>query len=95
MPALVEIFGDDAIFQFGGGSAGHPSGSRAGAHANRVALEACVQARNEGRDLALEGVEILERAARSSTELAEALDTWREIRFEFDAVDTLDHPVHA
>ena len=38
---------------------------------------------------------ILERAARSSTELAEALDTWREIRFEFDTIDTLDRPVHA
>ena len=90
MPALVEIFGDDAIFQFGGGSAGHPQGSRAGAHANRVALEACVQARNEGRDLAEEGDDILERAARHSPELRAALDTWREVRFDFDTVDTLD-----
>ena len=95
MPALVEIFGDDSILQFGGGSAGHPGGSRAGAHANRVALEACVQARNEGRDLSLEGVDVLEAAARSSRELAEALETWREIRFEFDTVDTLDRPVTA
>ena len=94
MPALVEIFGDDAIFQFGGGSAGHPQGSRAGAHANRVALEACVQARNEGRDLAEEGDDILERAARHSPELRAALDTWREVRFDFDTVDTLD-PVPA
>ena len=37
--------------------------ARAGAHANRVALEACVQARNEGRELEVEGVEILKRAA--------------------------------
>jgi ribulose-bisphosphate carboxylase large chain len=90
MPALVEIFGDDAVLQFGGGSAGHPHGSRAGAHANRVALEACVQARNEGRDLAVEGTEVLKRAARRSPELAAALDTWREITFDFAAVDTLD-----
>jgi ribulose-bisphosphate carboxylase large chain len=75
MPALVEIFGDDAVFQFGGGSAGHPKGSRAGATANRVALEACVQARNEGRDLAAEGPDILKRAARQSGELADALET--------------------
>jgi ribulose-bisphosphate carboxylase large chain len=94
MPALVELFGDDAILQFGGGSAGHPAGSRAGAHANRVALEACVQARNEGRVLAAEGVEILERAARRSPELAAALDTWRGIRFDFAGVDELD-PVPA
>ncbi|MGH2994731.1 MAG: ribulose-bisphosphate carboxylase large subunit [Gaiellaceae bacterium] len=90
MPALVEIFGDDSILQFGGGSAGHPWGSRAGATANRVALEACVQARNEGRELAAEGREVLERAASSSPELAAALETWREITFDFPTVDTLD-----
>jgi ribulose-bisphosphate carboxylase large chain len=90
MPALVEIFGDDSVLQFGGGSAGHPWGSRAGATANRVALEACVQARNEGRELALEGREVLTRAADRSPELGAALDTWREITFDFATVDTLD-----
>jgi ribulose-bisphosphate carboxylase large chain len=90
MPDLVDIFGDDAVLQFGGGSAGHPWGSRAGATANRVALEACVQARNEGKELATEGAEVLKRAASRSPELAEALETWREVRFEFETVDTLD-----
>ncbi len=90
MPALVEIFGDDSVLQFGGGSAGHPFGSRAGAHANRVALEACVQARNEGRDLGVEGTQILREAAAHSPELAAALETWREITFDFATVDTLD-----
>jgi ribulose-bisphosphate carboxylase large chain len=90
MPALVDIFGDDAVFQFGGGSAGHPQGSRAGATANRVALEACVQARNEGHDLAADGQRILKQAAAHSPELAAALDTWREIRFDFETIDTLD-----
>jgi len=90
MPALVDIFGDDSVLQFGGGSAGHPMGSRAGATANRVALEACVAARNEGRDLAAEGTQILEQAAQRSPELAAALDTWREIKFDFESVDTPD-----
>jgi ribulose-bisphosphate carboxylase large chain len=90
MPALVEIFGDDSVLQFGGGSAGHPWGSRAGATANRVALEACVQARNEGRELAFEGREVLTRAAARSPELGAALDTWREVTFDFATVDTLD-----
>jgi ribulose-bisphosphate carboxylase large chain len=54
MPALTEIFGDDSVLQFGGGTLGHPWGNAPGAVANRVALEACVQARNEGRDLAVE-----------------------------------------
>ena len=90
IPALVDLFGDDSVLQFGGGSAGHPYGSRAGAAANRVAVEACVQARNEGQDLRTEGPEILKRAASHSPELASALETWREIRFDFEAVDTPD-----
>lgn len=44
MPALTEIFGDDACLQFGGGTLGHPWGNAPGAAANRVASEACVQA---------------------------------------------------
>src|SRR6266511_3314074 len=55
MPELVAIFGDDAVLQFGGGTLGHPWGNAAGATANRVALEAVIKARGEGRDLAAEG----------------------------------------
>jgi ribulose-bisphosphate carboxylase large chain len=90
MPALLAIFGDDAVFQFGGGTLGHPWGNAAGATANRVALEACVAARNEGRAVEKEGKEILTMAARSCAELKAAMDTWKEIKFEFDTVDKLD-----
>jgi ribulose-bisphosphate carboxylase large chain len=55
-----------------------------------VALEACVQARNEGRALEREGRDILLAAARTSPELKAAMETWKEIRFEFDVVDKLD-----
>jgi len=90
MPALVNIFGDDSVLQFGGGTLGHPWGNAAGAAANRVAVEACVQARNEGRELEKEGKEILTKAAKSSPELKMAMETWKEIKFEFDTVDKLD-----
>lgn len=90
MPALVSIFGDDAVFQFGGGTLGHPWGNAAGASANRVALEACVEARNQGRHLEREGKDILTQAAKSSPELKIAMETWKEIKFEFDTVDKLD-----
>jgi ribulose-bisphosphate carboxylase large chain len=89
MPALVEIFGDDSVLQFGGGTLGHPWGNAPGATANRVALEACIQARNEGRDLAREGNDIIREAAKWSPELAAACELWKEIKFEFKAVDTL------
>ena len=89
MPALLDIFGDDSCLQFGGGTLGHPWGNAPGATANRVALEACVQARNEGRNLAREGNEVIKEAARWSPEVKAASELWKEIKFEYEAVDTL------
>ncbi|KAH6559241.1 hypothetical protein KP509_1Z021900 [Ceratopteris richardii] len=89
MPALTKIFGDDSILQFGRGTLGHPWGNAPGAVANRVALEACVQARNEGHDLAREGNEIIREAAQWSPELAAACGIWKAIKFEFDTIDVL------
>jgi ribulose-bisphosphate carboxylase large chain len=90
MPALVTIFGDDSMLQFGVGTQGHPWGNAAGAAANRVALEASVKARNEGRVIEKEARDILTEAAKSSPELAIAMETWKEIKFEFETVDKLD-----
>ena len=88
MPALVDIFGDDACLQFGGGTLGHPWGNAPGAVANRVALEACIAARNEGRDLAIEGPDIIREAAAWSPELAAACTVWSGIKFDADVIKT-------
>ena len=90
IPALVSIFGDDSVLQFGGGTLGHPWGNAAGATANRVALEASVRARNEGVAVEQEARSVLTEAAQHSPELAIAMETWKEVRFEFDVVDKLD-----
>jgi ribulose-bisphosphate carboxylase large chain len=37
-----------------------------------------------------EGKEILTQAAKSSPELKAAMETWKEVRFEYDTVDKLD-----
>ena len=50
MHQLLHYLGEDVVLQFGGGTIGHPDGIAAGATANRVALEAMIMARNEGRD---------------------------------------------
>ena len=50
MHQLLDYLGEDVVLQFGGGTIGHPMGIQAGAIANRVALEAMILARNEGRD---------------------------------------------
>lgn len=90
MHQLVHHLGEDAVLQFGGGTVGHPVGIAAGATANRVALEAMVHARNEGRDCLAEGPEILEKAARWSPELRAALETWRGVAFDYASTDTPD-----
>jgi ribulose-bisphosphate carboxylase large chain len=90
MHQLLHYLGEDVVLQFGGGTIGHPMGIAAGATANRVAVEAMIQARNEGRDFFLEGPDILERAAKGCPELDAALQVWKDITFEFESTDTPD-----
>jgi ribulose-bisphosphate carboxylase large chain len=90
MHQLLDLLGDDVVLQFGGGTIGHPMGIQAGATANRVALEAMVLARNEGRDIANEGPDILRAAARWCKPLQAALDTWGDITFNYESTDTSD-----
>jgi ribulose-bisphosphate carboxylase large chain len=90
MHQLLHYLGEDVILQFGGGTIGHPMGIAAGATANRVAVEAMVQARNEGRDYFQEGPDILEHAAKGCPELNAALQVWKDITFDFASTDTPD-----
>jgi ribulose-bisphosphate carboxylase large chain len=64
IPALLDIFGNDCIFQFGGGIHGHPKGTGAGAKAVRQAL------------LAASDKIPLQNAAESNPELKDAIDKW-------------------
>jgi ribulose-bisphosphate carboxylase large chain len=90
MHQLLDHLGEDVVLQFGGGTIGHPMGIQAGAIANRVALEAMILARNEGRDYLAEGPEILNNAARHCTPLRQALDTWGEVTFNYTSTDAPD-----
>ncbi|MEH0573000.1 MULTISPECIES: form I ribulose bisphosphate carboxylase large subunit [Streptomyces] len=90
MHQLLHYLGEDVILQFGGGTIGHPMGIAAGATANRVALEAMIKARNEGRDFLAEGPDILRAAARRNRELDVALSTWGDITFTYESTDTPD-----
>jgi ribulose-bisphosphate carboxylase large chain len=90
MHQLLTYLGDDVVLQFGGGTIGHPQGIQAGAVANRVALEAMVLARNEGRDIWNEGPQILLDAAKWCGPLRAAIDTWKDISFNYESTDTPD-----
>ena len=90
MHQLISYLGEDVVLQFGGGTIGHPQGIQAGATANRVALEAMIKARNEGRDLWNEGPQILAQAAKWSSPLNAALQTWKDVTFEYTSTDTAD-----
>ena len=91
MHQLIHYLGEDVVLQFGGGTIGHPMGVQAGATANRVALEAMIQARNEGKDIWNEGPDILDKAAKWCTPLKAALDTWKDITFNYTSTDTVDY----
>jgi ribulose-bisphosphate carboxylase large chain len=90
MHQLINYLGDDVVYQFGGGTIGHPDGIQAGATANRVALECMVLARNEGRDYVSEGPQILRDAAKTCGPLQTALDLWKDITFNYASTDTAD-----
>jgi ribulose-bisphosphate carboxylase large chain len=90
MHQLLHYLGEDVVLQFGGGTIGHPMGIAAGATANRVAVEAMIQARNEGRDYFQEGPDILEKAAKGCPELDAALQVWKDITFDFESTDMPD-----
>jgi ribulose-bisphosphate carboxylase large chain len=90
MHELLHLLKDDVVLQFGGGTIGHPMGIAAGATANRVALEAMVLARNEGRNIMEEGPEILNQAGRGCLPLRQALDTWGDVTFNYTSTDTPD-----
>jgi ribulose-bisphosphate carboxylase large chain len=91
MHQLIHYLGEDVVLQFGGGTIGHPMGIQAGATANRVALEAMVKARNEGRDIWSEGPQILADAARWCVPLRAALDTWKDVTFDYASTDSVDY----
>src|SRR5665647_3106594 len=90
MHQLVDLFGDDVVLQFGGGTIGHPLGIAAGAESNRVALEAVIKARNEGRDVLREGPDILRKAAQNCRPLEVALATWGDVTFNYTSTDAPD-----
>ncbi|HXQ29924.1 MAG TPA: form I ribulose bisphosphate carboxylase large subunit [Gemmatimonadales bacterium] len=90
MHQLLHHLGEDVVLQFGGGTIGHPDGIAQGAAANRIAVEAIIQARNEGRDYLNEGPDILAKAARWSPSLYKALEIWKDITFNFESTDVPD-----
>ena len=90
MHQLISYLGEDVVLQFGGGTIGHPMGIQAGAAANRVALEVMIKARNEGRDIWNEGPQILAEAAKWCSPLNAALQTWKDVTFNYASTDTAD-----
>ena len=67
-----------------------PWASRPGAEANRVALEAMIKARNEGRDYVARASRSSRSRPRSTRPLQVALDIWGDISFNYESTDTPD-----
>ncbi|MFW9880004.1 MAG: type III ribulose-bisphosphate carboxylase [Candidatus Thorarchaeota archaeon] len=64
VPDLMEILGKDMVYQFGGGTHGHPDGTIAGAKAIRQAIDAFLNGST------------LEEYAEKNIELAKAIEKW-------------------
>jgi ribulose-bisphosphate carboxylase large chain len=86
---LIDAVGNHTAIQCGGSMFGHRAGVHAGATACRVALEALIQAKNEGQSLAVEGRNVLQKAAKFSGELKSALETFEEGSFLFGLVQSM------
>ena len=80
MHQLLHYLGEDVVLQFGGGTIGHPMGSRPAPRPTGSRVEAMIKARNEGRDyLARRAGHPRRRAAKHCRELDAALDTWGDV----------------
>jgi ribulose-bisphosphate carboxylase large chain len=64
VPELIKILGIDMVFQFGGGTHGHPDGTEAGAKAIRQAVDATLNSIK------------LEEYAQTHSELLRAFEKW-------------------
>jgi ribulose-bisphosphate carboxylase large chain len=49
-----------------------------------------ILARNEGRDYLAEGPDILNAAAKTCQPLAQALEVWKDVTFDYTSTDTPD-----
>ncbi len=95
MHQLLTYLGEDVVLQFGGGTIGHPDGIQSGAIANRVAL-------GDDRKGAQRGARHLERGAadtrgsrRWCRPLRAALDTWKDVTFNYASTDSVDVRAYA
>ncbi|KAL8482466.1 hypothetical protein ACS0TY_028586 [Phlomoides rotata] len=83
-------FWDDFVLQFGGRTLGHHWGNAPDVVVNRVVLEACVQAHNEGHILAAKGNAIIRGAYKWNPKLIAVCEVWKKIKFKFKSMHTLD-----
>ena len=90
MHQLIHYLGEDVVLQFGGGTIGHPMGIQAGATANRVALEAMIFARNEGRDYMAEGPQFCRKPRKAACRSGRRWNTWGDVTFDYTSTDTPD-----
>jgi len=90
MHQLLDLFGDDVVLQFGGGTIGHPRAFRPARSPNRVATGSDGQGAQRGPRHPRRGPEILRQAARGCSPLQQALDTWGDISFNYTPTDASD-----
>lgn len=90
MRQLLDYLCVDSELQFGGSTIGHPDDVKVDATASRVALESVVLAGNEAPIHVEEGAQILQDAAIFCGPLQTALDSLKDITFNYTSTVTTD-----
>ena len=94
MHQLITYLGEDVVLQFGGGTIGHPARYPGRCDANRVALEAIIKARNEGRDIWQEGPQILRGRRAMVLAAAHGAANLEGRHLQLPSTDTADFVAH-
>jgi ribulose-bisphosphate carboxylase large chain len=86
MHQLLDLFGDDVVLQFGGGTIGHPMGIQAGAPPTAWRWRRWSRPQRRPRHPQRRSGHPA-RGARFCSPLKQALDTWGDVTFNYASTD--------
>ena len=90
MHQLLHLFGEDVVLQFGGGTIGHPMGIQAGRDRQPRRARGDDHGAQRGPRHPREGPRHPRRGRARCPPLAQALDTWKDVTFNYESTDTPD-----
>ena len=88
MHQLLHYLGEDVVLQFGGGTIGHPDGIQAGARPTAWRSKRWSRPATKARHLERGPGNAANRRRNGATPLRAALETWKDVTFNYTSTDT-------